>query len=259
MANFNNGTPGNFAGQFIPAQVGQLFQNPQLLLNDLLRTYYGVGAPEYSPASFEYGDIANMAPMMWMLQHGGTMAPNASYDASATLNDMAKFINGQISQPGNYLNSTQLLGNLFGNNPATSALGMFMTGDPSTQIQSFNSLLAPALSGYNPMIQSLFAKAAKLQEDAWQNARARYPQAMNESLAQWMQNNPNSVFRNFGTPTPNAQQVAGGSYASGGSASSSSSAPVSSTASSVASAPPLPYVPSNPQLAQRATFGPTPY
>lgn len=231
MANFNNGTPGNFAGQFIPAQTGELFQNPQLLLGDLLRTYYGVGAPEYSPAYYQYSDLANMAPMMWLVQNGATSKPSDALNVNNTINDMAKFINGQISQPGNYLNSTQLLGNLFGNNPADSLMGNFLTQkDPHGQIQAFNSVLAPALSGYNPMVQSIIANMAKAQEDAWMNARARYASTLNVSLPQWMQQNPNSFFSQFGTPTPTAQQVASQPY-------SASSAPSAATASSVTSAP----------------------
>ena len=149
-----NGDPfTGFAGNFSPSGVGNIYQNPQILANQVLDSM-GYGGNVALQA--QLGDLAQVAPAIAFLM-------NSSRGASAQgdedlLNTAGAFLRTQGTQGGQGVDYQALLGQILGGNndlinsyTSRDANGNALSG--ADQSSAVKQLLSAALTNMNPFSQ----------------------------------------------------------------------------------------------------------
>jgi hypothetical protein len=140
-----------FAGRYDPSGVGALYNNPQLLANDVLS---GMGLGGNVALQNQLGDIAQIAPALAFLM--SSKFNNGQGDESS-INTMAGILKDQMTPGGTALDYRALLNDLMGGgdlvNSYTSldANGNALSG--ADQSNAVKGLLSAALGNVNPFAQ----------------------------------------------------------------------------------------------------------
>lgn len=163
-------TPGNFASQYTPAMMDQIYENPWYILGDVFN-----GIKSTSPLYQSLRDIGADPLTLYNITKGAQ--GNISGGASDYVNWLANSYQNLGSQGGQRFDAKQLLGALFGQekfgSDSQNTLGQILgAGDMSTQIRTlFNMARDASNVGLNPL-------AARGYQSALAQAGDRYGDAM---------------------------------------------------------------------------------
>jgi hypothetical protein len=145
---------GGFAGRYAPSGVGNLYQNPQIVANDVLSSMgYGGNVGLQS----QLGDIAQIAPALsFLMTAGGGASAQGDEDL---INMMGAILRQQGTPGGEAIDYRSMLGNILGSGPndliynyaARDANGNPLSaGDQSSALKG---LLSAAMANVNPFAQ----------------------------------------------------------------------------------------------------------
>ena len=181
-----------FAARYDPRFTQQLYSNPNLIYQDVMRS---MGLPVNNTILAESGDYAqNLRDLAGLLAMAG--APQGSSQSEESLiNTWAKLLQGGMGPGGNAVDYHGALNLLFNPGDRTSALSEYLLGAPgdttfglNDQAQALGNLFGAAISGVNPYTQQAMASAFRGAQNQLQGNLAR-GEAPNPNLLNYLRKN----------------------------------------------------------------------
>jgi hypothetical protein len=158
-----------FAGQYAPGKQDDIFANPGIVLQDVLRGL-GVSNPTQSGYYYEMEPLADVINEIMLLQN-----PNAQGSGESAVNYFNTFFKNMATPGGRAPDFDLLRQSLEGADPQNS-LGLFLGGanDQRTQMQNFLKLgRAAAEVGLHPYYADAFNQLMAVAANDYMNAGAK--------------------------------------------------------------------------------------
>ena len=191
-----------FSQKYDPSQVGQFYDNPNLMLQDILGSL-GMDPTGSGLRMAEMGDYSkNMRDLAALMIMSGSQSGQSQMDESL-LNTVASLMGAGMGAGGRAVDPRASLGQLF--NPAGGgALERYLIGDPANmaglglgdQASALSGLFQAATSGVNPYTQRALASSY---QGSVNNAQrdllgGQYGQGTNPALYDYLRRNLAGIF-----------------------------------------------------------------
>jgi hypothetical protein len=172
MPNGNNF--GGFAGRYSPGGVGQLYEDPSIISDDVL---YQMGFGGNRALQAQLGDVAQIAPALAFLMNVGGGKTNIGDEDM--INTMGAMLRQQGTTGGQAIDYKSLLGNILGAGPddqIRAYTSLDAAGNPLSggdQQSALMGLLSAALGNVNPFSQRAMMGQAGAALQDWRGELAQ--------------------------------------------------------------------------------------
>ena len=191
-----------FAKRYDPSFVGQFYDNPNLMLNDVLQAS-GMNSTGAGLRQAEMGDYSkNMRDLAALMIMSGSQGGQSQQD-EALLNTAAKLMQQGMGAGGQSVQAGSALQMLL-NPQANGALSRYLIGDPGNQAglglgdqaSVLNGLFQSATSGINPYTQRALASSygGALNNAQSDMLHGQYGQGQNPELYNYVKRNMTGIF-----------------------------------------------------------------
>lgn len=187
-----------FASRYDPTQINQIMDNPNIVLEDVLKSLgYSAGNTRMA----EMGPYAeNMLNLAGLLQMSGSLG-GADQADETMLNTLAELMSNGMGAGGQSVEYKNALGMLMNPKGAVNEYLFGVPGDPSFGLSQQAAALAPmfqaAISGVNPFTQRAMGSAYRAAENSAQKALAHGQMQSDPRILNYLRSNLGGIIPGF--------------------------------------------------------------